>query len=82
MLFQLGYQVNDFADDGIFEPCRVADRPEDDVANSAGKAHPRRRQSKLFPFQPPLLCRCRQLVDGAAEIGSESYARWYRAQPG
>jgi len=70
MLFQLGYQVNDFADDGIFEP-----RPEDDVANSAGKAHPKRRQSTLFPFQPPLLCRCRQLVNGAAEIGSESYAR-------
>ena len=69
MLFELCDEVHDLADDGIFEPRRVADRAEDNVADSAGESYLRRRQPTPFPFQPPLLCRCRQFVDCAAEIG-------------
>src|SRR6516162_9122117 len=61
MLFELCDEVHDLADYGIFEPRRVAD--------SAGESYLRRRQPTPFPFQPPLLCRCRQFVDCAAEIG-------------
>jgi hypothetical protein len=75
MLFKLGHKVHDFADDGVFEPRRVADRAEDDVADGAGDANRGRRKPSLLALHPPEFRSRRQFVDGATQISCVAGAR-------
>src|SRR6516165_1850906 len=68
VLFELGDEIHDFADDRILEAGLVADRAEDNVADGAGHADGWRRKPLLLPFQVPGTSRRRQFVECSAEI--------------